>query len=147
MPIGEHRKTWFPGLRPGETEVWREYLFDHETEHERFEYDVHIGPGVQAPLKTPSDFPDLDKRLEQAYYRSTQHRIDVVGYLGPGVTLFEVETRAGAEAIGQIITYRELWKREKAVLGPVRSRIVARSLAPGLAEVCDRNGIHVSLVG
>jgi len=146
MAKGESERSYFPGLMPGETRAWRRWLETYELDFDKFDYNVRIGPGIDAPPETLADMPELQEKLRKQFYESTRHRIDCVGYRGPAVTIFEVEVRGGVTALGQLKTYAELWRTTRPVHGPLFLRLVAFRLSPGMAEVFAREGIRADLV-
>lgn len=146
MPARESKKRYFPGLMPVEADIWRAWLTSHELEYDRFAYNYRIGPGVDAVPESLADDPELQAKLAKQFYEATQHRIDVVGYKGPAVTIFEVEGRGGSVALGQLLTYGELWKQYEPVRGPLYLRLVAYRLSPGMDVVFRRSGIRIDIV-
>ena len=93
----------YPGLLPREILVLRAWLKLHESEYDRFDYNVRLGTGFD-PGPT---FPDNIREMAKA---NTQKRIDAVAYKGAAVTLIEVKDRAGFSAIGQLVGYFHMWK-------------------------------------
>lgn len=147
MPAGESQKTRFPGLLPAEVQLWREWLVDHELEYDSFEYNVHVGPGVDAPPEALEDLPELREKLTEQFRRATQHRIDVVARQGPAVTLIEVKEKGTVTALGQLISYGEMWVQQHPPTAPLFLRLVARDLSPGMSDVFNLHGVKVDLLG
>lgn len=90
-------------MAPQDYILWNKYLADHGHEFTSFDYDVKVGEGIQpiepVPANMAKDFVELTKK-----------RIDAVGYMENGVTLFEIKPRAGSSALGQLLTYQSLYK-------------------------------------
>jgi hypothetical protein len=114
----------FPGMQVDETVVWRAWAALHQSEYDRFEHNIRLGPGRDpGPAYLPS--------VRQAEILNSQMRIDSVGYqdiqddLLPGVinspqdvydvfpsavaTIFEVKRRADLRSIGEILGYAAAW--------------------------------------
>lgn len=147
MPaLGEHRRRFFPGLIPIEQALWRRWLLEHEGEFDRFEYNVHVGRGVNVPDRPVAEDPELDASLREMFRKLTQKKIDVVGHAGPQRTIFEVEERPGTRALGQMLTYRELLSDQRPPLAPDRLVLVARRLGTDMRSVFERQEVEIFLV-
>ena len=105
MPPGEKDKIKFPHLLPGEVTTWRKFLLDHETEYDRFEYDIHL-EGGSTPQEAPPD------QYAENFRWLTRKRADVIGFKGKHVTIFEIRPRASLPLLGQLQGYRYLWMRQ-----------------------------------
>lgn len=147
MPaFGEQFKRFFPGLIPIEDALWRGFLFDHESEYDSFEYNVHVGEGVNVPGRPLTEDPELDARLRAAYRQWTQKKIDVVGFQGPAYTIFEVEERPGTRALGQLLTYRRLFQELRPPTAPTSLALVALRLGQDMRETFLEQGVAIFLV-
>lgn len=114
MPaLGEQFRRWYPGLIPIEADLWRAWLREHEGEYDAFEYNVHVGQGVNVPARPLAEDSELDARLREAYRKWTQKKIDVVGFRGPSYTIIEIEERPGTRALGQLLAYRRLLNAQR----------------------------------
>jgi hypothetical protein len=101
-------RTYYPGLNPQSVDLWRWWLKDHEHEFHRYEYNVLVGEGVTATAEALAGDPALSAKITAAFKRSTQRRIDVVGYKARQVWILEIEWRPGMRALGQSIAYPHL---------------------------------------
>lgn len=147
MPaFGEQFKRFFPGLIPIEDALWRGFLFDHESEYDSFEYNVHVGEGVNVPARPLSDDPELDRRLREGYRQWTQKKIDAVGYQGPAYTIFEVEERPGTRALGQLLTYRRLLNELRPPTAPTLLALVAFRLGHDMRGAFEDQGVTIYIV-
>lgn len=92
----------YPRMSSEDTEIWKRFLLAYAKQYQSFDYDLKVGDGV---------LPDLP--LEPIYLKDfqelTKKRIDAVGYSPDGVTIFEVKPRAGTSALGQLLTYKQLF--------------------------------------
>lgn len=118
--IPQSERLKFPGLLPAEIVVIRAWLRLHESEYERFDYNVRIGAGVEPPAGTP-------EYLREMAIQNTQKRLDAVAWRGGVPTIVEVKERAVIAAVGQLAGYFGIWLDENRP-GPV----------PKLILVCNR---------
>ena len=101
----ESERLKYPGLLPEEILVLRAWLALHQTEYDRFEYNMRIGQGIDPG---PSYTPEVRKQA----ILNTQLRIDAVAWSGTQPTIIEVKRRATASNVGQILTYSSVWRQE-----------------------------------
>lgn len=147
MPaFGEQFRPFYPGLIPVEAELWRAWCKDHESEFDAFEYNVHVGEGVNIAPRTLDGDPELQRRIQEQFRQATQKKIDAVGYQRGETWIFEVEERPGTRALGQLLTYETLLPRTKPDTGPITLAIVARRLGTDMLGVFESHGIVVYLV-
>jgi hypothetical protein len=117
----------FPGMSVDETVVWRAWAALHQTEYDRFEHNIRLGPA-----RDPG--PGYSVEVRKGEMLNSQMRIDSVGYqdIQPDllplvvnspqdvydvfpsavVTIFEVKRRATLAAIGEILGYFAAWIEE-----------------------------------
>lgn len=92
----------YPRMSSEDIKIWQPFLSQEGSKYDRFDYDLKVGSGVLPDLPVPeifkADFQDL-----------TRKRIDAVGYNKDGATIFEVKPRAGTAALGQLLTYKNLF--------------------------------------
>jgi hypothetical protein len=117
----------YPGLLPEETIVLRAWLALHQTEYDRFDYNVRVGPGDDPG-------PKFSAAIRADGIALTQLRMDAVGWKGIGnaqlpalitspsqvydvvpgaqATIIEVKRRGTSTNIGQLTTYYHAWITE-----------------------------------
>jgi hypothetical protein len=137
-PLQSDRQS-FPGLMPNEVLVLKRWLKLHESEYDRFEYNVRIGPG----------FDPGEKHMDEIRAMSianTQRRIDAIAWKGQQATIIEVKQRASFAAVGQLFGYETHWLSEHPGSGTPRLLLVAESTAEGTDLVIKRAGITLELV-
>jgi len=97
-------------------DVWTRFLEAEAFPITEVWYDVHVGEG----LRLPADAPQLDQKISSALY---EKRADVIARVGSQLWVVEVKPKADMTALGQIITYRELFLQKyrpaESVLGVV----------------------------
>ncbi len=147
MPaLGEQFRRHFPGLIPMESALWRVWLREHEGDFDRFEYNVHVGQGINIAPRALEDDPVLQDKIRKQFQQATQKKIDVVGFQAAAMTIFEVEERPGTRALGQLLTYRELLHDQRPPTAPTTLALVARRLGTDMRKVFERSDVQISLV-
>lgn len=94
-----------PGALPSETALVQSWLREHGGDYTGFDYNVRVGDGTPPPLAMPEPWASV--ALD-----NSRKIIDVVAYRGGGVVLLEAKGRIDPGTIGQLFTYRELWRRQ-----------------------------------
>ena len=92
----------FPGMLPAEILVWLSWLAAHESEYTNWQYNFRIGAGIDPG-------PQVEEYWRNLAIKSTQLRLDAVGYQGDTPTIFEVKRRATPSNIGQLAVYFYAW--------------------------------------
>ena len=147
MPaLGEQFRRFFPGLIPIESQLWRTWLPEHEGEYDTFEYNVHVGEGINIAPRSLEGDPALQSKIQEQFRQATQKKIDVVGFQGDAMTIFEVEERPGTRALGQLLTYRELLHKQRPPTSVTTLALVARRLGTDMRTVFERSGVKIWLV-
>lgn len=147
MPaLGEQFRRIFPGLVPTESQLWRVWLQVHEQDYDRFEYNVHVGEGINIAPRLLEDTPELQDKIRKQFQQATQKKIDVVGFQADAMTIFEVEDRPGTRALGQLLTYRELLHTQRPPTAPTTLAVVARRLGTDMRPVFERSDVRIWLV-
>jgi hypothetical protein len=132
-------RTKFPGMRPREGQVLRQWLIDHEHEYGFYEYNVRVGPG-RDPGASYSD------AVRRTAVMSSQLRLDAVAWREGRPTLVEVKDFAQADAIAQLTLYAAVWRIDKPRVPSPALLIVCSNHAPGLVEAAAAAGIDVQRV-
>ncbi len=147
MPaLGEQFRSHYSGLIPVESLLWRVWLATHEQEYDRFEYNVHVGKGINiAPRSLESD-PELQAKIQKQFQQATQKKIDCVGFRADAMTIFEVEERPGTRALGQMLLYRELLHDLRPPTAPTTLVLIARRLGTDMRATFERMEIEIFLV-
>lgn len=97
----------FKHMKPEEKALWEQFLNMVGADPKDYIYDVRVGAG--API--PDGTADAMKRQIEAL---TQHRIDAIGLIAVSTHLFEVKKDFGLSAIGQVLGYINLLKKDIA---------------------------------
>lgn len=121
-----------------ETAVGRAFLMKHAAEYDRVEFEFHLGPGITMPPGTPA-------WVQRAATVSTQLRADMVLWRGNYATIVEVKGRLGPPAIGQLLTYAELFRKDRPQLLELYKVAAGLSIQEGIKPAFDHWGITVEL--
>ena len=144
MPAqGEQFRRHFPGLIPIESALWRVWLVTHEQDYDRFEYNVHVGKGINIAPRELEDDAELQAKIQKQFQQATQKKIDVVGFRADAMTIFEVEERPGTRALGQLLLYRELLHDLRPPTAPTTLILIARRLGTDMRTAFERNSIEI----
>ena len=123
LPVSQAERLKFPGMIPDEVAVWRGWLQQHESEYDRYDYNVRVGAGDDPG-------PTFSQAQRQGIIASTQLRIDAVAWQGTQATLIEVKQNAQPAAIGQLLTYLALWMVANPSAAKPNLLLVASSITP-----------------
>jgi hypothetical protein len=134
----DYLTDWLLGLpidhstRRALAHLWQQHL-------SQFLYDLRCGTG-----RDPGpDFPD---NIRQMAIGLSQRRIDAIGFKDEGATLFEITTRAGLTAIGQLTAYPILYGREYPDQNIIDVALVAESIQTDIETTLLSMPVSVYLV-
>lgn len=130
----------FVHMSQQEKAIWLRFLVQGGTTYQPFYYDVRLGDGLQMPAGSSSF------AVKSAFALTTK-RLDVLFFDKGTAVIVEVKVRAGASAIGQLITYRDLFKKTPDWSGPIGMLLVTDELQPDMSPVYESAGIRVTIVG
>lgn len=139
MPAKEWIRTHYPHMRVDEARIWTRFLSSTELEFTRVIYDLHLGVGT---LPLPAD-PDYMRRLLSAV---TKKRVDAVGETDKDIWIFEVKPRISMSALGQLVTYFELYQEEHRPVKPVMLAAIGEREAPDIRSSFDLYAVNIILV-
>lgn len=126
-------------MLPRECLIFRNWLKSHEAEYDSFDYNSRIGTGYDPG-------PGWEDSIRAMAIANSQKRLDVVAWRGPQAELIEVKDRAGASALGQLLTYAPLWHTAHPDLPRASMRLVTNRLQPDIGVVARYYGIAVDVV-
>lgn len=122
-----------------EKAIWLRFLQAGGDRFRPFHYDVRVGDGLQMPPGSSG----YDIRAARAL---TTKRIDVIYFTGAVHVIVEVKVRAGTTAVGELITYRDLYMKTPGFSGEVAMLLVTDKLQPDMASVLESTGISWVIV-
>lgn len=118
----------YPHLVGGDIPIWDSWIRRHGPYFSGFDYDIHVGKGLE-PEK------DLPYQLTKMWISLTQKRIDVIGYR-PGETwLIEVKDRPTTAVIGQCLSYKILYEADHGSAIPTIPCLIAGVIEPDIETV------------
>lgn len=129
----------YPGLMPLEVAVLKEWLRLHESEYDRFDYNVRTGTGTDPGPTYPQNLRDMAIAI-------TQKRIDAIAWNGNVPTLIEVKNRATLTAVGQILSYKVLFKADYPLSPEPKLLLVASKFDPDVYSVLQSHGVDYAIV-
>lgn len=129
----------YPHLMVGDIRIWEQYLEVGDPEYDSYDYDVHVGEGVK-----PSE--SWDTKVKAMALALSEKRIDVLAWKGNEPTIIEVKPQAALSAIGQVLSYGELYVvRYPANIRPLMM-ILTDFEMPDIYWLCKRFGIRYVVV-
>ena len=129
----------FPGMLPREVLIWKTWLRSHEREYDSFDYNQRIGPGFDPG-------PAWPENMRVMAIANSKKRMDAVAWKGTLATLVEVKDRAGASALGQLLTYYPLWTAAHSDLPRPNMLLVTNRIQPGIDIAAGFHGVSVAIV-
>jgi len=124
---------------PGDIAIWERFLELHGKEYTGFDYDVKVGLGTQPLRPTTPEYARMQDIL-------SKYRIDVVGHKDSSLEIIEVKPQASTVAIGQVVTYVELYLRDFKPTLPVTGAIVTDREIPDISHLTSRLGFAYYIV-
>lgn len=118
----------------------RRWLELHESEFDRFQYNVRIG-APRDPGPAYAEYVRLTARL------SSQLRLDAVAWNGNQATLVELKNAAFPSAVQQLATYGAVWRLDYPALPPPRLLLVCRSTDPGTPPTAQGANVTLEVLG
>jgi len=139
--IGDPLPTTWRGRPPqmlaADTPLWFRYLDrPGQLPYKNLYYNVAM------TSVDPGDIPGAPALIEMWMYNISK-RIDVIAELENEVHIIEVTSRAGVRALGQIITYHDLYEYTKPLLKPATPVIVCDYADPDILWMAQNLGITV----
>lgn len=138
-PVKYEKRYFYPNLREAETKIWNRFIEKYPDAYDEVIYNLHLGQAASIPAGTPPN-------LTRDFILLTQWKIDVVGFIKDQVDVIELKPYAGANAIGQVKTYLELYKGYIDPEAEPKPVIVTDQLRPDLALLASQLGFRIFVV-
>jgi len=129
----------FPRMSSEDTQIWKRFLSQFGENFSSFDYDFKVGDGVTPDLPIPEKFLNDFKEL-------TKKRIDALGYNPSGVTIFEVKPRAGTSALGQLLTYKNLFVKSYPGVNVIALVLVCELATDEEVQLYQQYGIQIFIL-
>lgn len=130
---------WYPHMKPRDIEIWERFIDAYPTAYDLCQYDFGIGD-------LPAFIKDASSKEGQAMQELYRLKIDVLGWTAGHIDLIEVKPNAGASAIGQVLGYVQLYKRDVVQSVPVYPVIVTNEEKLNMRFLCEQNGVRLVVV-
>lgn len=140
VEVYERRYGPFIHMAPLDKSIWVRYLMQGGEWFAPFTYDLRVGNGVKMP-------PGTDPMGLRIAHALTTKRIDVLCVVDGRPRIIEVKQRAGASAVGQLITYRDLYHRTFPSQPVPEMLLVTDILQPDMRPVLLQSNIAYYEVG
>lgn len=124
----------FLHLMPLEVVIWERWLAGEGAAYAPYRYDVRVGEGLQ--MGTGAN--ELERHIAHI---ETQKRIDAVSETQEEKNIWEVKSRAGLGAIGQLLGYGSLYRSTYNYSGEMKLWLITDRLQPDLPPLLREAGI------
>ena len=129
----------YPHMFVHDIAIWERFLEQHGEDYSGFSYDVKVGKGTELPKNSPVNYRRMANIL-------SKYRIDSIGFKDNFIEIMEVKPEASTVAIGQVIAYINLYKRDYEPSQPVVGAIVTDRFIPDIAYLTGLEGINYYVV-
>jgi len=129
----------FTHMKESEAQVWERFLANLPWRAVAVRYDVRLGEGATLPADVPQWVRDMAWAL-------SAKRVDAVVETADHVYLIEVKSRASLSAVGQLLGYELLYRRQYGSAKGITLVLVCESIAPDVEPVLERYGIELHVV-
>jgi len=139
MAVTTWIRTHYLHMMADEARIWAKFLVTTDLVFENISYDVHLGAGVLPHSRDPSWMKDLLSAI-------TKKRVDAIGETRDAIWIFEVKPRVGMSALGQLITYYELYQQDYRPVKSVLLAAIGEREAPDIRASFDLYAVNIILV-
>lgn len=116
------RRYRYPHMLEDESGIWERFMDLYPDKFESVDYDFRVGKGVDLEAEPGEPWPRMAKML-------SQKRIDVIGWAGDSPTIIEVKKRVGLSALGQVLGYKALFKKEFKYFDNTKVLVVCETIS------------------
>lgn len=116
----------YPHMARRDLEVWERWLEKFGGRYEAVAYDVALGGVI------PTD-PAATEAQRRGFQYATALKLDALLRTGEQLTVVEVRPEASVSALGAVLVYALLLRRERVATRPVRMLVVCETLHPDIA--------------
>jgi len=133
------KRHWYDNLRENETFIWNRFIEKYPDAYDEVIYNLHLGEGATIP-------PGTEENIARDFKLLTQYKVDVVGFDKNKIDIIEIKPYAGASAIGQVISYGELYKKDIDPAATPNLVILTDQLRPDTAILAEKLNIKIIVV-
>lgn len=133
------KRSYYPHMKPADIAIWERFITINPGAYETVQYDVLVGsgPGFDTTVN-----PESGGNVEALYKR----KIDVVAEKAGQLYIIEVKPRAGTSAIGQLLGYLELYKRDVKPASEPKAILLTDTLLPDMTMLAEKYGVKLIIV-
>ncbi len=137
--VAYEKRSWYAHMKPNDVAIWERFIDKYKDAYDYCQYDVLVG----------SD-PDFDTTVTEDTggdaWKLYQKKIDVVGLKGERIDIIELKPNAGASAVGQILMYRKLYKKDYSPPTQPGCVIITDSVKSDVSEFATENNVKIIVV-
>ena len=124
---------------PLDIAIWERFLEKYAADYEGFDYDIKVGTGSIPKEGTPENYARMQQVL-------SKYRIDAVGFKNGEIEIIEVKPEASTVAVGQIVTYVDLYNRDFKPTQKVVGVIVTDKEVGDMKYLTEKYGMRYYIV-
>lgn len=129
-------RYYYPHMKPNDIAIWERFMAAEPEYFEEVQYDVTVG---SPPPFDPTVNDSTGGEVSDLYKK----KIDVIGWRDDFPFIVEVKPRAGSAAIGQVLGYIEMYKRDHRPINPPKPMILTDTTSPDLEIMAKRYGVEI----
>lgn len=133
------KRYWYPHMKPADIAIWERFIAKHPDAYDECIYDLAVGSAPE--FAAPEAAADLGN-IAELYRR----KIDVVGLKGGEVDIIELKPRAGTAALGQVVGYITLYKRDIDPSASPHPVLITDTLLPDMEMLAKTMGVKLIIV-
>jgi len=133
-------QSYYPHMKPADIHIWEKFIRANAGFFESVDYDVPVGE-PPAWMDTEND---SHAKGQAILYKK---KIDVVAFRPGEIWLIELKPFAGSSALGQILAYEILYKREHKGTEVVRPCVITNACSNGFPDLFHAKGIACTETG
>jgi len=134
--------TWAgrpPGISPEDYDIWKVWRPRNFKRFDKLNFNVRLF----RPLTLDPGLPENIKRMAEF---NAAKRIDVLGWCAGAASIIELRNNAGLSAIGQLLGYNKLFRKEFPDMSQVKMILVSNRFDPDVSETAESLNIDVEQV-
>lgn len=133
------RRYKYPHMSPADTTIWEKFMDSFPTRYNSVDYDFALGG-------TPLSSEQIETISDANMLRLWQKRIDVISEQEGETHIIEVKPNAGPGALGQVLSYKELYKQYVNPEKKCRAILITDRQQPDMAMLAANMGVELFVV-
>lgn len=126
-------------MKPGDVGIWEKFISEFPDMYDTVQYDFDVGSA-----------PEFDTVVNNAtggdaslLYR---RKIDVVGFKEDQIDIIEIKPSAGPSALGQVLSYVELYVRDEKPPVQPKAIVLTDVLLIDMGHLASQLGVQIVVV-